>query len=91
MIVKIIKSTDDYEAGEIFEAGKEIWNTPKDCWRSATAEDLAEFFRNQSSYDESMESIAKEFCDMADVDFDSYDDPWSPLEAASEKLGVEIY
>lgn len=91
MIVKILKSADIYEEGELLKATNHIWDIPKECWKIATAGDIAEFIRGCDSYDESMEDICTEFCDMAGIDFSSYDEPWEPLEKAADKLGVEIY
>ena len=53
----------------------------------------AKFIREQDSYDDTWEEIAVAFCEMADIDFndDKYEDPWTPLEEAAEKLGFEIF
>lgn len=95
-IIKILKDADGYEAGELVaNPGNWIWGLPSDSWRAATVEDIAEYFRKATAFEEDMEPFARAFCEAACVDCDAMwaetDDPWPPIEAAAEKLGVEIY
>lgn len=96
-IVKILKPIeykyDEYEPGELIVPDNRIWDFPRDSWGLANAEDLAKFILEQDSYDDTWEEIAVAFCEMADIDFndDKYEDPWTPLEEAAEKLGLEIF
>lgn len=95
-IIKIVKAVDGCEAGELLaNPGNWIWGLPRDSWSVATVEDIAEYFRKSTAYEEDMEPFARALCEAAGVDCDAMwaetEDPWPPIEAAAEKLGVEIY
>lgn len=95
-IVKILKDVDGCKAGELLANPTNwLWELPRDSWDIASVEDIVEYFRKATAYEEEMNPFAEALCEAAGIDrnamWDDPSGPWPSIEAAAEKLGVEIY